>query len=180
MAMEKIPTIIKSGGVGVLATDTLYGIVGSALDKSAVKKIYKLKKRSPNKPFIILISDVKNLGWFHIEPNNELVSKLSKYWPGPVSIVLPCPNKEFEYLHRGTNSLAFRLPAKKPLRQLLAQTGPLIAPSANPENLPPAQNIKEAKQYFGDKVDFYQKGKVGNQPSKLIKLTGSEPEVLRG
>ncbi len=65
----------------------------------------------------------------------------------------------------------FRLPSPKPLRNLLLKTGPLIAPSANPEGLSPSKNIEEAKKYFGDSVDFYvDGGEIEAKASKLIKL----------
>jgi L-threonylcarbamoyladenylate synthase len=74
-------------------------------------------------------------------------------------------------LHRGTKTLAFRLPSSQSLRTLLIETGPLIAPSANPEGQAPAQNITEAKKYFGDLVDFYlDGGEIHGKASKVIKL----------
>ena len=92
------------------------------------------------------------------------------FGPGKTSIILPCPDEKFHYLHRGSNFLAFRLPADAPLRQFIYRTGPLVAPSANLEGLPPATTIEEAQNYFGDKVDFYiDGGKMEGSPSKLIK-----------
>ena len=96
---------------------------------------------------------------------------LLKYWPGPVSIILDCLDEKFSYLHRGTKTLAIRLPAQDSLKALLTEVGPLIAPSANPEGLLPAEDIKEAKKYFGDSVDYYMdRGRITGKPSKLIKL----------
>ena len=88
-----------------------------------------------------------------------------------MSFVLDCIDEKFTYLHRGTKTLAFRLPAQKDLQRLLKQTGPLLAPSANIEGLPPAQNISEARKYFGDLVDLYiDGGTVVSKASKVIKL----------
>lgn len=131
----KITHILKNGGIGILATETLYGLVGSALSKKAVERIYKLKKRTPSKPFIILISNLNDLNHFNIKINNSIKKFLQKIWPNPVSIILLCHDNKFEYLHRGTNTLAFRIPDKPDLLELLKQTGPLVAPSANPEGL---------------------------------------------
>lgn len=159
----------------MLATDTLYGLVARALDKKAVTRIYKLKQRQPQKPFIILIANTGDLAQFGIEP----LAGLEKYWPGPTSIILPCTDTGLAYLHRGTKSLAFRLPAKPSLRRLIKATGPLVAPSANPEGLPPARTITEAKAYFADSVDFYQPGRTTAKPSKLIRINNSKIEILR-
>lgn len=173
---KQVADILKSGGIAVVATDTLYGLVGQALNRPAVERIYTVKGRSPAKPFIILISHQSQLELFGV----QAVSQLNDYWPGPVSIILPCNRPDLKYLHRGTNDLAFRLPAKDDLRALIDQTGPLVAPSANPEGQPPATTITEAKAYFSNKVDVYaDSGRVEGNPSKLIKITGGQIETLR-
>lgn len=179
--MEKSIQSIKKDGIGILPTDTLYGIIGSAFSKRAVKRIYEVKGRDEKKPFIILISDVSDLKKFGIKITKEQKTFLEKVWPGPVSIILPCPQKKFEYLHRGTKSLAFRLPKNKKLQELLKKTGPLVAPSANPQGLEPAHTIVEAKRYFGDTIDFYIAGgtKKG-KPSAIISLAGNNPKIIRG
>lgn len=177
--MEKIVEIIKKGGIAVLPTDTIFGIVCQALNKKSVEKVYKLKKRNPEKPVIILISKIKDVEIFGTKIQPEEMKILKKYWPGKVSVILPCKDKKFAYLHRGTNSLAFRLPKKESLISLLKKTGPLIAPSSNPEGLSPAKNIKEAKEYFGDGVDFYLPGRTSKKASKVIKVEGGEITEIR-
>jgi L-threonylcarbamoyladenylate synthase len=170
---------LKTGKIGVIATDTIYGVVGSALNSSTVNKIYDIKRRAPSKPFIILISSIDDLALFNIRPSELTLSKLNKYWPGPISIILECNDDNFEYLHRGTNTLAFRIPAKKELQEIIKISGPLVAPSANPEGKTPAIDIEMAKQYFGDKVDFYHEGEINSKPSKIIKIIGDFEEIIR-
>lgn len=175
-------------------------MVGSALSKKAVARIYKLRKRNLKKPMIILISSFEDLDIFGIRINRAIKKILKKFWPasakapsfaeasagrsagkpGAISIILPCWSKKFSYLHRGTKSLAFRLPAKKVLVNLLKKTGPLVAPSANPEGLPPAKTIKEAKKYFGNRVDFYiDAGKLVSSPSTLIAIKNNQIIIKR-
>ena len=172
---------LKENGVAIMPTDTLYGIVGRAENTEVVDRIYKLKKRAPEKPCIILIGDINELVKFSIYIENKNKKLLEKYWEGPTSIILDSPEERFAYLHRGTKTLAFRLPAKKELRELLLQTGPLVAPSANPEDLLPAENIEKAKEYFGDSVDIYiDGGEIKGKASKIIKLNNDDTvEVLR-
>ena len=180
MKHGNIIQILKNDGVGVMATDTIYGLVGSALSKKAVERIYKLKKRTPSKPFIILISDFNDLKFFNIKIDQFTKKLLQKIWPNPVSVILPCNDAKFAYLHRETKTLAFRIPQKPDLLELLQQTVPLVAPSANPEGLPPAQTIKEAKKYFNDQVDFYQdEGKLISEPSTLIEIKNRKTNILR-
>jgi len=175
---ENLIRIFKNGGVAIMPTDTIYGIVGQAENISTVNLIYKLKKRNPEKPCIILISDVKQLENFSITLSEEQKNKLKEYWSfdpaqdlRPTSIILDCLDPSLEHLHRGTNTLAFRFPAPQSLRDLIDKTGPLIAPSANPEGLPPAKNILEARKYFSDAVDFYlDGGEILGKASKIIRL----------
>ncbi|MFH0936904.1 MAG: L-threonylcarbamoyladenylate synthase [Candidatus Daviesbacteria bacterium] len=178
--ITNIINLLKEEGVGVLPTDTLYGLVGLALNQKVVEKIYKIKQRSPEKPFIILISSLDDLKRFNIEINQQTKDFLEKNWPGPLSVILPCPDKKFEYLHKGIKTLAFRIPNYPLILDILKQTGPLVAPSANPEGSSPAQNIKQAKEYFDDNVSFYlDKGKLISKPSTIIKIEDNKIIVLR-
>lgn len=155
-----------------MPTDTVYGIVGSVLSEKTVSRIYRVRHRQPKKPMIILIGSESDLKLFNIKISAEARRILKRFWPGRTSIILPCPDKKFFYLHRGANSLAFRLPKPPWLKKFLKESGPLAAPSANPEGLPPAKTIAEAKNYFGKGVDFYtDAGKITGKPSKLIEIS---------
>ena len=179
--LNAINSVYQRGELVILPTDTLYGLTAQALKPDAVEQVYKLKKRSPEKPFIILISDLKMLDLFGVKPTLKQNKLLSKVWPGQVSVILPCNIEKLEYLHRSTNSLAFRLPKDKILRDLISQTGPLIAPSANTEGNEPALTIQEAYRYFGEDVPLYiDAGVKQSQPSTLISLLNGNIEVLRG
>jgi L-threonylcarbamoyladenylate synthase len=180
MQLDNIIKILKTGGVGVMPTDTIYGLLGSALNEKTVERIYRVRQRQPDKPLIILVSSLADLKLFGVKLDKNTVDILDKYWPGKISVILLCSLKKFDYLHRGTKNLAFRLPKNKWLQDLLKKTGPLVAPSANPEGLSPAKNVTEAKKYFGEQVDFYQVGKISSsQSSTLIEIANGKIKVLR-
>ncbi|MEI6288738.1 MAG: Sua5/YciO/YrdC/YwlC family protein, partial [bacterium] len=101
---NQIIKILKNGGIGIMPTDTIYGLVGQALNKKTVERIYKVRRRSPDKPLIILISSTNDLKLFGIRLQKETEDILARCWPGAVSIILPCEYKKFEYLHRGTKT----------------------------------------------------------------------------
>ncbi|MEK7104681.1 MAG: L-threonylcarbamoyladenylate synthase, partial [Patescibacteria group bacterium] len=175
--------VLNKNGVVVMPTDTIYGITGKALKRHTVERIYDVKKRAPEKPCIILIGDINELGKFSVVLSEKQKKILKKYWftpseverPRATSIILDCKenlvNNSLEYLHRGTKTLAFRLPSSQALRNLLLEVGPLVAPSANPEARLPSKNIKEAKKYFNNSVDLYiDGGELKSKASKLIKL----------
>lgn len=180
---KKILDILKNKGVGVIPTDTIYGIVGSALEEEAVNRIYKLRHRNPKKPMIILISSVYDLKKFGVSLSPKDKEIIKKVWPGKVSVILGLNHggvAKFKYLHRGTKKLAFRLPDFLKLRRLLNKVGPLVAPSANLEGHPPAENISEAQNYFGNQVDFYvDSGPQKSSPSTLIEIQKDKIKILR-
>jgi len=171
--------LLKEGAIGVIPTDTLYGICTSAFNKKSVEIIYKLRRRNPNKPFIILISSFNDLKKFKIKLKSWQRKTLKKIWPSKISVILPCPSKNFYYLHRGANSLAFRLPKNKLILKILKISGSLIAPSANWEGYQPAKNIGEARKYFKNKVFYLDRGTLISQPSTLIDLKEKKIKILR-
>jgi len=178
----KAKKILENNGIVVLSTDTLYGIIGKAQSKKAVEKIYKIKGRDENKPFIILISSYKDLEFFGIKINKEQAKFLKKIWPGKVSVILPCTLSKWKYLHRGTKSIAFRMIGKrnKNLFNLIKKVGPLVAPSVNTQGEKPAENIKEAKGYFGDNINLYiNSGIKKSSPSTLVKYENNDWIILR-
>jgi L-threonylcarbamoyladenylate synthase len=168
---EEIINHLKSGHIGILPTDTLYGLVGSALRPETVERIYSVKSRDPQKLMITLISDISDLEKFYnISLEAKSYTLLASLWPGKVSVILPHGNK----------TPSFRVPDNEELRNILKETGPLVAPSANPEGSPPATTIEEAKNYFGSSVDFYvDKGKLEGEPSTLIELWNGMVTVVR-
>lgn len=174
----------QNNTIAILRTDTLYGILGRADNPDVVERIYVVKGRDEHKPFIILISDINELNHFGVNITKELAEMLQKYWPGPITFILPVApefQEKFSYLHRGTNALAFRMPAKDDLCDLIAQTGPLVAPSANPQGFAPAKNIDEARAYFGDTIDVYvDEGEVSDAaPSTIVRYNETGFEILR-
>lgn len=167
---EELASSLKNGEVSILPTDTIYGIVGLANSKKAIDRIYKLKGRNLNKLFIVLISSLDDLNSLDIKLDTDPKKIINKYWPGKVSIVFK----------RKKDTLAVRFPNFLELTELIKKTGPLAAPSANPEGLATAKNIKEAQNYFGDKVDYYiDWGNLDSLPSTLIKLENGKAVVLR-
>lgn len=175
----QITDLLKNGGICVMPTDTIYGIVGSALNPETVEKIYKLRKRSSDKPFIILISDLSDLEKFDVKLTKKQRKFLEKNWPNPLSVILPLEAEKFKYLHRGKNSLAFRMPKDEKLLKFLNHTGPLVAPSANFEGEKPSETIDEAKKYFEDQVSYIEGGAVKGSPSTLVEFSGNSVKIIR-
>jgi L-threonylcarbamoyladenylate synthase len=174
---ETIVSLLKKGGIGVVRTDTLYGLVALATNEAAVERIFAIKGRHDTKSPIVLISNMDQL----FDPiDNNTKEQLKEFWPGKNSVILPS-HRAPGWITRGNQSVAYRLPDSTVLQELIDQVGPIVAPSANPQGEKPAMTIEEAKDYFGDNVDFYVDGGIvtDETPSKLLRLGADGVERLR-
>ncbi len=160
---------IKSGAAGVIATDTIYGIICDALNEDAVAKVDRVKGRPLDKRYIMLIGDVSQLNDFKITPTEAQLAVMQKIWPAPVSLILPRGDDNLGYLRPGLTGLAFRIPEPKELREFVMQTGPLIATSANVSGQPIGKDLNEIKTQLPG-LDFYIEGQSGSVPSKIARL----------
>jgi L-threonylcarbamoyladenylate synthase len=179
---KKAENILKKGGIAVIPTDTIYGLVAKAFDKKAVERVYKVRGRDKDKPCIVLISSISDLKKFDISLVDNQKKFLEKVWPGKVSVILPCTSAKLKYLHRGKKSIAFRMIGKrnKNLFSIIKSVGPLIAPSANPQGMSVATKRSEARKYFGTSVDGYvYVGTKISKPSTLVEYKKGKLVTLR-
>lgn len=175
--MSSAAEAIQQGKIVVLPTDTVYGLVCSAANETAVAKLYAMKKRE-KKPGTIVAASIEQLVKLGLKA--RYLKAVEQYWPNPITIIIPT-GFDLKYLTQGTGSLAVRIPSDQDFRKLLEQTGPLLTSSANHPGKPPANTIKEAKDYFGDEVDLYiDGGDLGDRkPSTIIRIIDDAVEVLR-
>lgn len=166
---HELVQLLKNGGVAVLRTDTLYGIVAGADNEAAVERVYRIKGRDRNKSCIILLDSMRSA----YDRGEELAADEHRYHSDVPTSFLINGEGAPAWLLRENDALAYRIPNDNELCQFLAQTGPLIAPSANPQGQPPARTIDEARAYFGDAVDLYiDSGEVpaDTPPSRLLRI----------
>lgn len=175
---ENIVRLLCRGGVGLLPSDTIYGLSCLALDRAAVAKLHTIKLRDAAKPFIILISTLKMLDLLSIENVNR--QSLALHWPGFITIILDAPNSP-RWLTLGLNTLAIRMPNNEKLLSLIDKCGPLISTSANLKNQPTVTNAVDAQNIFGEKLDFYVDSGVKDNklPSTIVRLVGDKFEIIR-
>ena len=172
--------LIARGGIGILPTDTLYGFVASARSPHAVERLYHARGRDERKPCIVLIEQLVDVEYFDVSFSPQVELMLQSFWPGAVSVIFPNISERFSYLHRGIGTLAFRVPDFVELRDFLHESGPIVAPSANPEGLKTAETIDEARRYFETSADFFvDGGTLSGEPSTLVRIEGGKCRVLR-
>ncbi len=177
MPLSDAITAVQSGAVGVLPTDTVYGIVCRADQPESVDRLYQLKYRE-NKPGTLIAASLEQLVDLGI-PRRYLTA-VEQFWPNSISVVIPA-GEQLQYIHQGKFSIACRIPAAADVVSVLAQTGPLLTSSANMPGEPPAETVEQAVAYFGDSVDFYVDGGdlSGRDASTVIRMVDDAVEVLR-
>lgn len=127
-------SFIKEGGVVGMPTETVYGLAANALDENAVKEIFKAKGRPSDNPLIVHIADFDDIKKYGLVREVPKVSKLlaEKFWPGPLTVIMPKSENVPEITTGGLSTVAIRFPADVNAQRLIKAAGcPLAAPSAN-------------------------------------------------
>lgn len=167
---SSVVTTLNKGGIAVIPTDTIYGLVARAADAGACDHVYAAKGRDADKACIVLVADESQI-WDAVSSQAFRAAMAMVRDDRPTSIIVPKGPLTPPWLGTDTG-IAYRRPAQAELQALLSMTGPLIAPSANPQGKEPAASVSEAMAYFGERVDVYVDGGVisDSQPSRLIQV----------
>ncbi len=180
--IEKAAKIIKKGGLVAFPTETVYGLGASAFDKKAIRKIFKVKKRPIDNPVIVHIADFKDLKKLAKKIPKEVKILAKKFWPGPLTLVLPKKKIVPDEVTAGAKTVAIRMPKNKIALELIKISGvPIAAPSANLAGRPSPTTAQHVFEDLGDKIDLILDGgktKVGIE-STVLDLTTKPPLILR-
>lgn len=153
-AIKFIAGSLCQGQVAVLPTDTIYGLSCRADNVKALKKIYRLKKRNKNKPFLILVSDLKMLKKY-ADYSDSQTRELKRIWfksPRPTSVVLKNKSRLPQELISSSQGLAVRLPKSVFLIKIIKELAcPLVSTSVNLSGELPLTKITEIVNYFKNK-----------------------------
>lgn len=140
-------TVIRKGGLVIFPTETVYGLGANALNPLAVGKIFEVKKRPYFDPLIVHVCDISYLESVCLNVPSAAKKLAQKFWPGPLTLVLPKKNIVPDITTAGLNTVAVRMPSHQTALRLIKEAGvPIAAPSANLFGyLSPtsAQDIKE-------------------------------------
>lgn len=156
---------ISHGAIGVIPTDTVYGLVAQATLPDAVHRMYAIKSRprQPGTTIAASLAQLESLGF-----SGKSLQQASQYWPDAISIEMDASSIA-TYLSTGQSVMAVRIPNHPELLRLLEATGPLMTTSANIPDQPTSTNLSMAMSYFGDTVDFYvEGGDLSDRPPSTI------------
>lgn len=169
MEKTKIISAIKKGKIFIYPTDTIYGLGCDAANKFAVEKIKQIKNRDKDKPFSVI---APSIDWI----NNHLIvdCELSKYLPGPYTIILKKKNPDFLRHVSSSDSLGVRIPASDFTEIIQLANTPFITTSVNLSGEPFIKNINEIPEEILENIDhIIDYGELNGKPSTLI-INGKE------
>lgn len=176
--LTQIAKAIREGRVALLPTDTIYGFHAAALDPEAVERIVAIKGREETKPFVVIAASLEQLAALGIAASAETIAALDAIWPAPLTAILPL-QKPIP-ASRGLSTLAVRIPALEWLRQLTAETGPLVSTSANRSGEPAVRNPSDLAPDLQQRVDaIIDSGDLAGAASVIVDLSGTEPRMVR-
>ena len=166
----------------IIPTDTVYGLVCRYNSKSAIEKIYKLKKRDRKKPLILIGYNWKALKRF-VEIKNiphSTLCTLHCYWPGALTIILPASKHVPKFLNKGFKTIGIRIPNNKFLLKLLKQCPGQVLASTS-ANFSGKSDKKPQKELI-KKVNLFikaRKGEMSLKPSKIVEIKNGKIKILR-
>lgn len=175
--------IIRAGGTVVAPTDTVYGLLANAKDDGAVKKMFRIKKRSREKAFPVFVRDIaeaRKLAYI----SDSKAKFLENIWPGPFTLVFYYKRKLSDFLTGDLATVGIRISKHPFIAGLLDRLEiPLAQSSANISDKPPVKNISELKQYFKDSQALpdlvIDDGDISSSVSTVIDFTRDKPIILR-
>ncbi len=179
--IRKIVEILESGGIIAYPTDTYYGIGCDLFNKGSIEKIYQLKRRSPQQPFSIICSDLKNISEY-AQVTNYAYKTMKRLLPGPYTFVLEGSRLVPKIMLTKRQTVGIRVPDNPICLAIVEELGhPVISTSAtDPETNQILGTPQEIKDKLGHALSLIvDGGAVSGKPSSIISLIDDTPEVLR-
>jgi len=180
--LEEAADILRTGGLVVFPTDTVYGLGGHAYLPEAVVQIYHVKERPGDKAIPLLLANRGQVQEVSLHVPPEAYRLMEAFWPGGLTLVLPRSPEVPDVVTADGPTVALRMPDHPfVLALILALGAPLAATSANLSGSPPATTAHEALRDLGGRIELIVDGGAchGGVPSTVLDLTVSPPRVLR-
>ena len=174
--------IIKSGQLVAIPTETVYGLGANGLDEAAVAKIFEAKGRPQDNPLILHISGPEQIELFCHHIPQKAYDLAERFWPGPLTIVLPARSIVPKRTTGGLSTVAVRCPDNAVTREIIRLSGvPIAAPSANISGKPSTTTAEHVRHDHDGKIAAIVDGgacRVGVE-STIVDLTEERPRLLR-
>lgn len=178
--INKAVNVLKSGGVIIYPTDTVYGIGCDIFNKDALDRIFSIKHDGVTKLFSFVCSDLKDIAKY-AKVSDYAYRTMKRLLPGPYTFILPAAKLVPKQLWTKRKTVGIRIPKHSVALRLVAELGnPIISTSTTNRKGELIVDPIEIKSIFKSQVDLMlSQGGLGNKPSSIIDLSGERPEIIR-
>jgi L-threonylcarbamoyladenylate synthase len=172
--------VLRQGGLVAFPTDTVYGVGALVGDAQAIAQLYVVKGRGGEKAIPVLLSDPGELDQIAAEVNDAAQRLAARFWPGPLTLVLPKQASLPEELS-AQPSVGVRMPNHPVALALMRLTGPLAVTSANISGAASPVSAQEVLEQLGGRIPLILDGgrTPGGISSTVVDCTSGEPRLLR-
>jgi L-threonylcarbamoyladenylate synthase len=182
MVLDKAVEALEEGSIVAYPTETFYGLGAKFNIEDSLRKIYEVKQRPKDKAMPLIIGNRGLLPLFTESVNPKAILLIERFWPGPLTLILPAKENISNYITAGTGKVAVRIPGESFAFYLTKKSKfPITATSANLSGMPPAKDADAVMKYFKGEIDLLIDGGPtrGVLPSTIVDVTGEEIKVLR-
>ena len=179
--IERAAQLLRSGGLVVMPTDTVYGLAADAFNLDGTAAVFLAKDRPRRFPLPVLVRSPKQLLGLTPALPEAAERLMAAFWPGALTLVVPAETSIRWDLGRNDGTVAVRMPLDDVALGVIRAVGPLAVTSANRSGRPAATNVAEALDQLGDEVALYLDDgpRTGGVASTIVDLTRRRPQVLR-
>lgn len=180
--VKRAARVIRAGGVAAVPTDTLYGLAADPFRAAAVSKLFRIKRRPADMPILLLADSLQRMETLVERPPPAFRPLAARFWPGPLTMILPARPRVPEAVTAGSATVAVRLPRSALLRSLIRFAGcPLTGTSANLSGRAGGRSAAETARQLGGLLDLLLDAGPAKRPlpSTIVDLSGRAPRVVR-
>ena len=181
MNIEKIVDVVNSSGLVISPTDTVYGIMGDALNKESIKKVYEVKHRDYSKPLILLMSSIDMIKEYTLDISEDEMNLMKKFYPGCMTLLLRRNSKIDDMICNNGEYVGVRIPDNKDLLSIIEKLGrPVFSTSCNISGNDVVRSVDEIDEEIISKVDYiYDGGYIDSVSSTVVRIDNGEVVILR-
>ncbi len=181
-SIEQVVDVLQRGGIIGYPTETVYGLGGDGLNENAIEKIYRLKGRSSQNPFPLLIPRPEDVNRFTQTVSLKASILMKQFWPGPLTLVFTAFSSLPPLLIGKEGKVGLRVSSDPICAAIFMKFGnPLISTSANLSGKKPAQSASQIFEYFDSQLDIVLDGgeRKSGAPSTVVDVSGTSPRIIR-
>jgi L-threonylcarbamoyladenylate synthase len=181
-AVARAAEVLRHGGLVAFPTETVYGLGADALDTEAVGRIFAAKGRPATNPVIVHVTSADEARELTAAWPEEAALLAARFWPGPLTLVLPRNRRVPDVVTAGGPTVAVRVPAHPVALALLRAAGlPVAAPSANRSTGLSPTRAEHVLRGLDGRIDLVLDGgpTAGGLESTVLDVTGNPPRLLR-